>query len=358
MSYRYRMTLKPLAPFFFGREHTFGADEARNEGSRYYARSTHFPQQSALLGMLRKTMLIQAGHMTLHKKGEWVDGKKIPGRENTNHARAKALCGDGAFSYAQDFDTGTIVSLSPLFVRHGDHDCIPEPRDAQWEPRVAGDVAVMLGQERADSMIVLDGYDPKSPGDQKWVSPGGQHFTFDEIFVPLESVGIKKGQGGQTEEKGFFMKRSYVFGNETAFAAILDVSEEIEWSEAMVTLGADQSPFMLTLEAQETDYDDLFAPVVERKNLSRIVALSDMLVSSEAYQHASFVLGERFAVRHIERHKDTGYAMKKSRPVYLLGRGSVLYGDDAALAIIGQQLGASHLRKVGLNHFITVPGGN
>jgi len=356
MSYIYRVKLKPLAPFFFGGEHTFGADEARRESSRYYAKSTLFPQQSALLGMLRKTMLTEAGYMTMHKRGEWVDGK-----EGDTHSRAKSLCGDGSFSYEHDFDTGTIISLSPLYILHNERSYTLEPKDTHFNPKFS-DASMSLG-EKHSKVIFFEGFDPKDPKEQQLVSPdsGTDRLSIDKIFTAVESVGIKKSSGGKTEDNAFFMKRSFAFDDETLddetlFAATLETSEEITWRQSMVTLGADQSPFMLSIEPYEYGYHSLFAPIVTTKAIDRVVALSDMLIDEKAYNEALFVMGERLTVRHIERDADRHYRPKKSRRYYLIGRGSVIYAED--IEALKNALAKTHLQKIGLNHYTTTQGEN
>jgi len=119
MSYKYLITLKPLEPFFFGGEYTFGADDSRKESSRYSAISTKLPQQTAILGILRKAILIQNGNLTMHKKGEWVDSKSKD-TDDKNYKDAKELVGTDSFSYHKKIYLGTIKSISPLFIREND----------------------------------------------------------------------------------------------------------------------------------------------------------------------------------------------------------------------------------------------
>ena len=349
MSYRYRVELKPLSPFFFGGEHTFGADEIRKEGSRYYAKSTLFPQQSAVLGMIRKSMLIEAGYMTMHKKGEWVDSK-----EGNIYDSAKRLCGDGAFSYEHDFDTGSILSISPIYIIHKGKSYTLESKDTPYEVDTIDSVSISLGNKHSNALF-FDGYNPKQPHNQQLVSPNGNRVSIDEIFKTVDSVGIKKSQTGKTEDKAFFMKRSYQFDSDTLFATILETSEEIEWSQSFVTLGADQSPFMLTIKPYEDKYLSLFSAIVTPKKIDRVVALSDILIDEEAYNHSLFIFGNRFSVRYIARRgKKEGYKFAKSKRYYLFGRGSVIYSDNTQA--LKKALDKPYLQKVGLNYYIISKG--
>jgi len=55
---RYLITIKPLEPFIFGGDNTFGKIGDKENGT-YLVKSRQFPQQSAVLGMLKKEIMIQ-----------------------------------------------------------------------------------------------------------------------------------------------------------------------------------------------------------------------------------------------------------------------------------------------------------
>ena len=108
---RYLITLTPLEPFLFGGDTTFGKHGDKEKGS-YIVKSMLFPQQSAVLGMLRKEMMNQAGYLTRKRKGEWVD--KGEAKED-----AQKLVGVEKFditkSTKQDFKS--IKNISPIFLQ-------------------------------------------------------------------------------------------------------------------------------------------------------------------------------------------------------------------------------------------------
>ena len=72
---RYKITLKPLQPYLFGGDNTFGEIGDKENGT-YLVTSRFFPQQSAILGMLKKELMIQNKLLTRKIKGEWVDRNK------------------------------------------------------------------------------------------------------------------------------------------------------------------------------------------------------------------------------------------------------------------------------------------
>jgi CRISPR-associated protein Cmr3 len=243
MSEKYLITLKPLEPFFFGGEYTFGADDSRNESSRYSAVSTHFPQQTAILGMLRKTMLIQNGYLTMHRKGEWVDSNGA-GKFSQNYEDAKNLVGTDSFSYEKKVDLGIIESISPLFIKDNDEYFIANAKDDAFEIKeIEGSISLGKGQQKA---FVFESYDSKNSNHFEYISNNQNYKNYSDFFNEVESVGIKKTTSGKAEEDAFFRKKSYIPKDNALFAFIATFSKPLEWDSdnALVSLGADQSSFM------------------------------------------------------------------------------------------------------------------
>jgi len=349
MSYQYMIRLKPLEPFFFGGEYTFGADESRKESSRYSATSTEFPQQTAILGMFRKTMLIQNGNLTMHRKGEWVDSLK-KGNNNPNYEDAKRLVGVDAFSYEKSADLGTIESISPLFIIENDEYFVANAKDDEFEPKVIeGSISFGNGTQKA---FIFEGYDAKSSNGFEYISNAKTLKSYDDFFEKVESVGIKKSKDGETQEDGFFRKKSYFPIEDASFAFVVTLSDPINWNSALVSLGADQSSFMLEVQEPQREFEEIFKEVHNPKNLSRVVLTSQTLLTQEADEACDFILGERKPYRQLTNARDG----KKSKRYYLLERGSVLYAEDTQKleALLNQE----HLRNIGINHYFTIKGKN
>ena len=356
MSSRYFITLKPMEPFFFGGEYTFGSDDSRTqkEESRYFAKSELFPQQSAVLGMLRKAILNKKNIMTLHKKGEWVDSaKKAYQSTNKNYLEAVRLTGKGRFSYETDFDTGVIESISPLFVYANQKNYFIDAADRDYMPRET--TGTMLIKNKPQKIIVFDGYDAK-----KYVPPAfcsqTDKLPFDKLYKSLQTVGIKKARQGKTEEDAFFMKESYMLRDNASFAFILQSSEDMLFLDrTLVALGADQSSFMLSVQEYDKSFetltDDCF---ITKTGFDRLVLLSETLLDQEAYDLCTFVMGERKTMRHLTADNQNSKKFKKSKRYYLFQRGTVLYTN--ALEKLKEALSKTHLQKAGINHFHTAKG--
>ncbi len=352
MSHRYLIKLKPLEPFFFGGEFTFGADDTRkNETSRYSATSTEFPQQTALLGMLRKMLLIEHGHLTMHKKGEWVDsigGKKV---KSQNYANASALVGNEAFSYERAINLGIISSISPIFIAsNSDYFCANAKDNDFVKKEIEGHFSFGNGAEKA---FVFEGFDAKKSETKAFISTRKSLKNYSDFFKAVESVGIKKAKDKQSNEDGFFRKRSYYPKEHTnaSFCFLLELTQPLEITKRVVTLGADQSSFALEVKSFTQSYSELFGGVQSSKPYSRVVLNSQTLLGEEAYELCSFILGERKSYRQLKGNRG-----KKSKRYYLLEKGSVLFSDK--LDELETALNQAHLQTIGINNYTKIEGEN
>lgn len=171
------------------------------------------------------------------------------------------------------------------------------------------------------------------------------------------TVGIKKSRTGQTEEDAFFLKESYAFKKGTAFACLLETTEPLpeKMMKCRVELGADRSPFLLKAEKYEHDDPvETFEKHIPAKGLSRIVALSELLLDEEAAALCEMIVGRRVRRRQIVRDKGRGYKITKSEPFYRYEPGTVLYtGDPDELARLVRK---THLVQAGINIITTKKG--
>jgi CRISPR-associated protein Cmr3 len=346
MSQKYLITLKPLEPFFFGGEHTFGADDSRNEASRYSASSSYFPQQSALLGMLRRTILIQEGCLTLHRRGEWVDASRS--------MQASIIAGKGKFSYDDEYDLGKIKGLSPLFIAQNNNYYIVDSKDKILSPKISSTSVMLIGGSEQPN-IVFEGYNPKNYSSDSFIANDGKGIKkLSELYKEVSNVGIKKSINGESEEDAFFQKTSFLLKDEASFACIVTLEDGLNLNQSIVTLGADQSSFMMNVQPFDKDFIEVFSTSFSQKSLDRVVITAETLVSSEASEYALFILGERKSYRFLKAEKNASSKGKKSKRYFLLERGSVIYTNN--MAELSSHLSQPHLQRAGINHFIAIKG--
>ena len=104
---KYLVTLKPLSSFFFGGERTFEFLNTDFEKQKFnIIKSNMFPQQTSILGMLRKEILIK-------NKLIKSDLKKYEPEEK---AQISKLIGYGSFSINKHNDFKIIKKISPVFI--------------------------------------------------------------------------------------------------------------------------------------------------------------------------------------------------------------------------------------------------
>lgn len=347
MSSNYKVTLTPLEAFFFGGEHTFGRDELRGESSRYSASSTYFPQQTAILGMLRKTLLIQNKNLTMHIKGEWVDSKGGKKGSDANYHEAIKLVGKDAFSYEKEADLGSIVKISPVFLTHKNKSYTLNAKDSAYTPKILSSKMSLNGTIKETFM--LEGFNAKEYKDDTFIATDKTELKYEDLFETVYSVGIKKVQGQESNEDGFFQKKSYMLKDKASFTFYLELDQAISWRDAYVTLGADQSAFQLQIQEADESFETLFKDVFEKKPIDRVILNSETKVDEEIYNAALFVLGKRAPYRQLESKNG-----QKSKRFYLLERGSVIYTKN--IEKLSAVLSQKHLQKVGINNFTTIKG--
>jgi CRISPR-associated protein Cmr3 len=320
---RYLVTLTPLEPYLFGGDTTFGKHGSKEEGS-YIVKSTLFPQQSALLGMVKKEMMIQAGYLTRKRKGEWVDKGKA--KEN-----AEKLVGKEKFDISkkdkQDFQA--IKNISPIFLIRENIRFIKKVDIDSYNYIDGGLENYTAKDDIYDNFISLD-------SDEK--------IKISDIFLEVEQVGNKKGGG----DNSLFKKISYSLDDNFKFAFYLDSGYELK--ESIVTLGADRSSFKMEVVQKDDslEYKD--------KN-DYLVLLGDAYITEPV--ECDFAITSEISYRQIEGKRSSmttkdekeknqqNNPFQKSKRVFLYERGSVFIGNDLSQLI--KSLDNPNLQQIGYN---------
>jgi len=310
-------------PFLFGGDTTFGQYADKEEGS-YIVNSTNYPQQSAVLGMLRREFMVQAGYLTRKRQGEWVDvGEK--------KEIAEALVGREKFDMQkrerQEF--GTIEQISPIFLM-------------QNGKRYIKKVAI-------DNYIYQDGLLKKSSPKDKddfyyrdkdtmydnYVSLDADEVLEEEkIWESVEQIGNKKGGA----ENSLFKKSSYILKDGFKFAFYLECKDELK--ESIVMLGADRSSFKMELVESNDN--------LEYESREYITLLSDAYVPQPL--ECAFAITSEIAFRNLQsdKHFKRKNEFKKSKRLFLYEKGSVIFDPTEALM---RSLNNENLQQIGYNIF-------
>ena len=312
---KYLVTLSPLEPFLFGGDNTFGKLGDEINGT-YLVKSRQFPQQSAILGMLKKEIVTQNNLLTRQLKGEWVEPK--------NKQKAENLVGVEKFDIfsksIQNF--GKIKNISPMFFIKNDE--------------------IFIKKVDIDSFDfedgVLKGYKTKIDIYDNFINIAtNEKLTSDKIFKPIEKTANKKGG----EENSLFKKTSYLLNDNFKFAFYLDCDCDLK--NSIITLGADRSSFKMEVKEDNStlNYEDKKA---------YLTLISDAYITLSLKDNCDFAISSEISYQNLQnqKHAFKHNEFKKSDKVYLYEKGSVIINPSQALI---DDLNNKNLQQIGYNIF-------
>lgn len=407
--YTYLIKLTPLDKFFFGQKKTFGDDNAN-----YFVYSSHFPQQTTLLGLLRYQLLQIAGE-------EVFKDNKIQ-----DEHKAGELIGKQSFSpFVKDkLQFGIIQSLSPVFIidkkeKDEKEYFLPVGRRFQKEEEDLYELLHLSCKEGCPP--IFDEYKPKKGLASCWLSSNGTTLLNEEdFFTKDERIGIRKDYEGATNDDAFFRQRYYRFknfkkvvedeeGNECkqppvrehdfCFATVLETEKAIEHEKLngrIVYLGGERQPFLMEVSKEEkasdltigsstftaeTYYKSLFKTFklnIESSTLTSdekhytVVLLSDAMIDPDHLSKVRFASTEvkDFAclLTHVgtqkfynkENKRQTQYLTESATALSLqkelYARGSVFYFDtkEQANQFCEDLEKVPNFHTIGYNHAIII----
>lgn len=307
----YLIKLTPLDKFFFGQKKTFGDDNAN-----YFVYSSHFPQQTALLGLLRYQLLQIAGE-DVFKDNKIQDEHK-----------AAELIGEQSFSpFVKDkLQFGIIQSLSPVFIIDKKNDegkeehFLPVGRRFQKKKEKAPYSLLHLSCED-ECPPIFEAYDPKKGLASCWLSSNGTTLLNEEdFFIKDERIGIRKDYEGATNDDAFFCQRYYRFKNfkkvdsekpkvckqplvrehDFCFATVLQTEGEIEHEKLngrIVYLGGERQPFLM--EVNEVS-EETFKLNIESSTLTSDEKHYTVVLLSDAKIEPNHLEGVKFASTEVK----------------------------------------------------------
>lgn len=312
---KYLVTLSPLEPFLFGGDNTFGKLGDEINGT-YLVKSRQFPQQSAILGMLKKEIMTQNNLLTRQLKGEWVEPK--------NKQKAENLVGVEKFDIfsksIQNF--GKIKNISPMFFIKNDEIFIK--------------IVDIDSFDFEDG--VLKGYKTKIDIYDNFINIAtNEKLTSDKIFKPIEKTANKKGG----EENSLFKKTSYLLNDNFKFAFYLDCDCDLK--NSIITLGADRSSFKMEVKEDNStlNYEDKKA---------YLTLISDAYITLSLKDNCDFAITSEISYQNLQnqKHAFKHNEFKKSDKVYLYEKGSVIINPSQALI---DDLNNKNLQQIGYNIF-------
>lgn len=327
MSEIYKITLSPVDWYFFGGETTYGGSEKAN----YYAKSNLFPQESAVIGMLRYEILKKLNLLKASDKEKEAVIAAI-GNSGFNPANSKESC-----------PIGLIDAISPVMIQYKEEVFNRAPLN--YGTNIKFKNADMESPE--GSKIYLNGLKKKLPipvskiNDARkiWISCStgeiNEEVTDDKMFTSKSKIGITKQVSNRNDDnkEGYFKGKLYTLKKDYKFVFYAQLGMELD-KYSLVYLGAERSMFKMIV-SQVEGLDELHhiwnkIPVQE----NQVVFFSEAFVPVEIYQHCSFAWTDSIQFRCItrpwkSRHNYASLDIKQERSCRynILHRGSVLYYD-------------------------------
>lgn len=343
---KYLITLKPLIPFFFGGENTFG--EGGNH-QNYFIHSQDMPQVSTIIGMLRYVLLKKDGKLI--QKGEDF---------NLNKKDRDDLIGTKAFSI-KDAPAiyGKIKSISPVFVKTGEKYLMPCPVDYGYDVTLSDSLCYCVNNGTNKPLPVVVGKETKKVFPYKdynnwnyWIDNTGARIVTSQVFGETEQIGIKKGQTDKKSQGFFKQTLKYFVHSESVFAFTADIDYELGNEQEFVQMGGNRSTFLF--KAEKIDNQEMILSLFQKTSEfvsvgNRLVLMSDAYLDQEVLDNIDFLWGTSVDNRYNEINQKGGWS-RTNVLYHLIKRGSVIFCKN--LDKVKESLDNQNLQNVGLNRYI------
>jgi len=364
MPSKYLFILKPLQPYFFGKE------KMSRLGARtdFQQDSVFYPQQTTLLGLCRQLILEQEGVI----KGGVFDFKRSE--------LAAEIVGNSSFT-GNTQNYGRIKSISPLFL----YSCIkhkalfPMALDAEAK----NSISPLKGRISYHTDIIEDQLHIWENDKMycRWKFPLEKDF-FEEsnIFDHTKALpGIdKKKTIDNEEDSSAYYRQKYAYIKpeyDIAFAFEITCEHAFDLGTFQVLMGGQRSAF--TLEIQQKEFYNestinMYNEDLNQSGLSRISLLSDAYIPFDFLMNSKKaviknnmfrniqsrikeVAGKRETTLHYnvnnKGEKENESARSWGDRYTLATRGSVFYFDEKYVKKAQELLNNDAFRTIGYNHF-------
>jgi len=385
MSKTYLITLTPTGKFFFGGEMKFAVNGEETQSTSYIIRSNKFPQQTSLLGMLRFLILRNTPEMFDAKEQKILDIAKK--RKNDNEdSPVEELIGKTSFYKGKTDGYGRIKRIYPCFLQKDGKPIRFLERDYKYEVQFNNQLG---SNNKADAFDLpeIKGYKAKD-GIPSLYLIDDVEVPESDIFVEDVSNGINRDiKTGKVDENAYFKQVCYRFndklfeyespsykknrkhkkdndGNELstpckytfAFYAEMELTDDevAKYKNQLVSVGGDNSQFIINIEQQDIEEND--------KTGTSVVLLSPAYLEKEDLKDVRFAITETIPFKCMKTKTETVKAYNLSNHCYdyidalnLYDRGSVFYfeTEEKAKEFTGiLQDTHADFYQIGYNHYL------
>lgn len=368
----YKVTFKPVEPYFFGNEKNFafpGQKQKSIYASSYFIRSEKIPSQSTVLGALRYIFLPY----------KWEDFSPADADKQNSDKKAANDKAVGPLSFDIDSEDvqefGIIKKISPVFicgqnVFNEKVTLIPTPMDHnrkdQKSERTYGDPhkIIHIYTPFADYKTVdttegakcyAEDFDVKEGLEHSWVSlEKGEIYPERELFESDLRIGINRAE----KNDGFFKKEYCMLKRDFAFAVYAQLDLDSLPMSSCVFLGQGKSAFTVTFTEEENNLERcveefLSKDIDKRADASLIYCLGDSFVSDFDNENVLFCAIDTKDYRAFKT-RERGRIEKGGALHRLIKAGGIIITDNPKEWVAKNM--KENANKIGFNTYVIAGG--
>lgn len=333
----YFIKLKPLNPFYFGSTKSFD-DNRVNENYKkpYFLKGNLYPQQTAILGMLRKKILEDNGVLVENVK-----------RNNEQKNKEKEYIGKITNDLSES-TFGKIENISSVQIYIEDMPYYYY-EDNKEEKKAKFCKEKNFTNRNGEKKLLK--YNPKNFEEYFKRFENGNRKSKDEIFTEVTEFGIDK-QKKEEEDNSLFKKQRYLFKEKNIYFGLYVVLKDTDIKNGFVQLGDKYSIFYLEVEKKEKKLE-----IDENRDNNLILFTSDMYIEqddlSKLLELSEGMILKNNKFKFINDDNNKFYKNKKSQN--LIKRGSILISNKEILDILKDKKYENY-KKVGFNDYKIIRG--
>lgn len=333
----YFIKLKPLNPFYFGSTKSFD-DNRVNENYKkpYFLKGNLYPQQTAILGMLRKKILEDNGILVENVK-----------RNNEQKNKEKEYIGKITNDLSKS-TFGKIENISSVQIYVEDMPYYYY-EDNKEEKKAKFCKEKNFTNRNGEKKLLK--YNSKNFGEYFKRFENGNRKSKDEIFTEVIEFGIDK-QKKEEEDNSLFKKQRYLFKEKNIYFGLYVVLKDTDIKNGFVQLGDKYSIFYLEVEEKEKKLE-----IDENRDNNLILFTSDMYIEqddlSKLLELSEGMILKNNKFKFINDDNNKFYKNKKSQN--LIKRGSILISNKEILDILKDKKYENY-KKVGFNDYKIIRG--
>lgn len=343
----YQIKLSPVEFFFFGSEkHISIAKDNPLLQTNYFVESNPYPQQTALLGLLRYYLLLKNPTVFFNKK-------------IIQSPKAVELIGDKSFNFPNVLSFGKIASITPLYFLNKSEKYFFGPFDIDFELN-------------KDYYLQKDGNPYKSKDYNKYIqqylySENQQtKLSLSDIISDMQQTGNEKGDKGKSKEDAYYKQVMKKFVRSVwsfAFDAAVEEGSGLQEETIYMPFGGEKCFFQVTIQKTNALTVAVYPEQMHNRDTFSLLCGSDCFAPWENMSICRFSVNRYVSFRNFQSTTSTqkidsfteniNIGQVRSRRYNLLQRGSAMYFQseidrNKAKEIIEKQPGTA----IGFNHLL------